>query len=195
MQARSEKTKERVIRSANALFVKYGLEGVSIQDIAEKSGISNGSIFHHFGSKNGVALEVYLRERRTYWDAVIDAVVESRLAPPQAMGEGVRAALRYQEKYPRRHSFMVECASADWMCMFAKPIREFLAEATVRFMVWAEPHIGSGALKPMPPELYASIIFGMTQYIARSWITGLTDPKPTSYADDLVAFVETGFRP
>ena len=39
------------MRSALDLFSAHGYDGVSVQDIAERAGVTTGSLYHHFGGK------------------------------------------------------------------------------------------------------------------------------------------------
>ena len=57
----SLKKKEFVCDIAMEMFRTYGYEKTTIADISKQTGISNGSIYHYFGSKNGI-LNYALRE-------------------------------------------------------------------------------------------------------------------------------------
>ncbi len=50
----SLKKKRHIFRKAMDLFRRYGFEKTTIQDIAEASGMSSGSIYNFFGSKEGI---------------------------------------------------------------------------------------------------------------------------------------------
>jgi AcrR family transcriptional regulator len=55
---RQAKARERMIRSAAALFRERGVEGTSLSDVLEHSGAPRGSIYHHFpGGKAELAEE------------------------------------------------------------------------------------------------------------------------------------------
>lgn len=47
-----QKRKEHVIETALNLFLKSGIQGTSIQTIIDKSGISKGTFYNYFQSKN-----------------------------------------------------------------------------------------------------------------------------------------------
>lgn len=195
MATKAVDTRTRVLEAAARLFAERGLEAVSIQDIRDASGVSNGSIFHHFGSKNGVALHVYLDERRAYWDHAIAAVEAFDGDPIEALGAAVRATLAYQQAHPERHNFMIECASSSWTRAHAEPVQALNAEFTQRFLAWGAPHATAGRLRPIDPQLVAALVFGPSQWLARSWLTGLTPEPPTHYADMLVDLVTRALRP
>lgn len=56
-----ERTVEQIIEIAIKLFSEKGYDNTSIQDIAEKLGMTKGAIYHHFKSKHEI-LEVVLKK-------------------------------------------------------------------------------------------------------------------------------------
>ena len=50
----SRKKKRQIYEAAMRLFRRYGYEGTTILDIADSSGMSAGSIYNFFGSKEGI---------------------------------------------------------------------------------------------------------------------------------------------
>lgn len=50
----SSRSRERLVEAATRLFAERGYRDTSVQAIAEAAGISRGSIFWHFGSKEGL---------------------------------------------------------------------------------------------------------------------------------------------
>ncbi len=182
---KSDNTRTKIIQAASKLFVERGYHDVSIKDVRDLSGISNGSIFHHFGSKDGLALQLYLAERDSYWAHGMNALEAAGNLPEDAIAAAVAAVLEYQTSNPGRHNFMIECASADWMARHAEHVTALNQKFAARFAHWAEPHLKSGRLLPMHPELYAALIFGPAQWLARSWTTKLTELPPTEYRAQL----------
>ncbi len=60
-EQKSLKTKQMISNAAIELFQTYGYEKTTIQDISKATETSVGSIYHHFGSKEGI-LNFALRE-------------------------------------------------------------------------------------------------------------------------------------
>nr|BFE77710.1 hypothetical protein GCM10020093_003110 [Planobispora longispora] len=52
-------TREAVMSAALRIVSEGGLEAMTISRLAEVSGASNGSIYHHFGSRGGVVGALY----------------------------------------------------------------------------------------------------------------------------------------
>lgn len=49
---RKEQSKEDIRRAAEELFSKFGVDKVSVNDIARKAGVSQATIYNNFGSKD-----------------------------------------------------------------------------------------------------------------------------------------------
>jgi len=58
---RSGAKRARIIEMAGLYFAEHGYHAARVGDIAANLGIAKGSIFQHFGSKDGLFLEVYKR--------------------------------------------------------------------------------------------------------------------------------------
>lgn len=46
-QLKSKETKDRIFQAAKTILRKKGYEGLSIKNICEEAGVSNGSFYHH----------------------------------------------------------------------------------------------------------------------------------------------------
>src|SRR5262252_651420 len=72
---RSEGKRARIIDAAMRHFAEQGYHAARVGDIAAGLGIAKGSIFQHFGSKDGLFFEVYKKAVRSfprYLDAPAD---------------------------------------------------------------------------------------------------------------------------
>ena len=49
--AKSRETKEKIFKAAKRILQKGGYEELSIKNICEEAGVSNGSFYHHFKTK------------------------------------------------------------------------------------------------------------------------------------------------
>ena len=56
---KGEKTRERIVPKAAQLFNERGLEGASLADLMEATGLEKGGIYRHFPSKEAVATEAF----------------------------------------------------------------------------------------------------------------------------------------
>ena len=61
-QKKSQETKERIFRAAKDILQKHGYEQLSIKNICEEAGVSNGSFYHHFKTKDDL-LSYYIEDQ------------------------------------------------------------------------------------------------------------------------------------
>jgi len=84
---RSEAKRTRIIDAAMRHFAEQGYHAARVGDIAAQLGIAKGSVFQHFGSKDGLFFEVYKKAVRAF-PAYLDA-------PADIQAQGFFEVLRY----------------------------------------------------------------------------------------------------
>ena len=75
-QARSLETRARLLAAAASIIAEHGIEGASVDAIAERAERTSGSLYGQFGSKDGLLVELLDRSK--------DLVAESMLADMEA---------------------------------------------------------------------------------------------------------------
>ena len=61
-QQKSRETKARIFNAAEQILQEQGYEALSIKNICEAAGVSNGSFYHHFKTKDDL-LSYYIEEQ------------------------------------------------------------------------------------------------------------------------------------
>jgi TetR/AcrR family transcriptional regulator len=89
-----ETTKEVVIAAAKEVFAERGFAGTSLAMISKKSGISDGLILYHFGSKLKL-YQVVLDTLAKEYVAALSQVGEPHTSPTQAMQAMLQATFDY----------------------------------------------------------------------------------------------------
>ena len=86
-QARAHDKRERILVAAMRHFAEAGYEAARVEDLAKELGIAKGSVFQHFGSKEGLFLAAYRR--------AVEALPRYLDAPPAVRARGFFPTLRY----------------------------------------------------------------------------------------------------
>jgi AcrR family transcriptional regulator len=73
--------KESILRAALDLFKTYGFKKVSMNDIAHKAGVSQVTIYNHFGSKDGLVREVIKNQFVGLLDKVREIMKQEKSFP------------------------------------------------------------------------------------------------------------------
>ena len=87
VRPRSEGKRTRIVDAAMRHFAEQGYDAARVGDLAAMLGIAKGSIFQHFGSKDGLFFEVYKKAVRSF-PRYLDA-------PAEVCDRGFFEVLRY----------------------------------------------------------------------------------------------------
>ena len=93
-QKQSARSKAALIEAATALFAERGYRETSVQAIGERAGVSRGSIFWHFDSKEGLLWAVVERAFEA-WEAEILLPVVGEATGVEAMSRALAAHRRF----------------------------------------------------------------------------------------------------
>ena len=89
-QLKSKETKERIFQAAKTILQRSGYEALSIKNICEEAGVSNGSFYHHFKTKDDL-LSYYIEAQPTINPELLDL--------PQNKEEAKRAIVEVYLNY------------------------------------------------------------------------------------------------
>lgn len=71
-QKKAQETKDKILSAAVKLIEEYGFDALTIKNICESSGISNGSFFHYFKTKDDMLSYYLVKSRQEYVDRLPD---------------------------------------------------------------------------------------------------------------------------
>ena len=174
-----------ILRAALAVFLERGVEDASINEIRRRSGASTGSLYHRFGSKQGIAAALYLDALADYQQHFLTALTAAAHAE-RGIKAGVAAHLQWVQENTdlARYLFMDRDAEVRTVS------REALHRLNRRFLeavtAWLTPHIDSGHIRPLSYELLSALWLGPSQEISRHILTRRTtvlDPYLSTLAD------------
>lgn len=84
-------TADGILEAANRLFLQYGYKRTTVDDIARDAGVSKGSIYLHFSSKEQI-LQMLSRQQETLVLDRIRAAAAGDAPAPKRLQEAVAAA-------------------------------------------------------------------------------------------------------
>jgi AcrR family transcriptional regulator len=115
-QKRAQERVERILSIATDLIADRGIDGVTMSDIAEQSGVSIGSLYQYFPDK--VAVVSSLAERYT---AEGQACVASELTNVRTVADLRPALIRVADAYYDMY-LILPAMRAIWQAMQADPV-------------------------------------------------------------------------
>lgn len=156
--------RETILEAALESFDATG--ETAIEEIKRRSGASVGSIYHHFGDKDGIAAALYIEILRGYQVGVVRA-----LGRAQGAEAGVKALVRYHlrwvERNPERARFLLQSGAARIAAGDdLKALNRSLAAALGE---WVE---GQPAIRPLRREVFYAMVIGPAQELSRARLGG-----------------------
>lgn len=162
----SQESRRLLIEAAAEAFAEKGYRQTTMVDIADRAGISRGSIPWHFGSKDGLLLAVI---EHTFVVATTSFSDHHRPGPDGLADLTEQIAAFVQLPVNRLLAgLMVQALEPD------SPIRHQYVElhATMRriFASWAaQPHVGMRLPDGMTPDDFGTLMLGVTIGIHQQW--------------------------
>ena len=112
----SASSAEKILLAATDLFAANHFNGVSIKEIAKKSGVNSALISYYFGGKKNLYQEV-LNEQSNLFLNLIARVSSKDIAPLAKLREYITAISEVQKLHPHRiHLIYRELLTPTFMC-------------------------------------------------------------------------------
>jgi AcrR family transcriptional regulator len=153
-----------------AALESFGATGATtIEDVRRRSGASVGSIYHHFGGKDGIAIALYVEILRGYQAGVVRTLGRAAADAEAGVGGLVRHHLRWVERNPDRARFLLQGGVArEYAGDELKTLNQDMF-AAVGDWVERQP-----AIRTLRREIFYAAVFGPAQELSRSWLGGRT---------------------
>ncbi|ROP41387.1 TetR/AcrR family transcriptional regulator [Saccharothrix texasensis] len=154
-----------VLDAALALVDEGGLDAVTISALTARSGVSNGSVYHHFGSRAGL-LTVLYGESFAHCVAALAPALEVG-GPEEVVREVAARYLRWVAEHPGRARFLYAApATAD------PAVKAEVFEPVAR---WFAQRMAAGELREIPLWALDAVVMGPAHECARRHLMGVLD--------------------
>lgn len=178
----SRSRRREVLEAALKCFSERGPEATSIEMIRELSGASVGSIYHHFGGKDGIALALYLEGLR---DA--NALALRRLRKARDARGGIHALVLafvdWVVRNPQWARYLYGTA-ATWATGPAAELKAMNEAYFQELEAWFRPYLTKGEIRKLPIVAFVAIVYGPVFTYARRWLLGNTSTSLKALAEE-----------
>ncbi|GAA0283944.1 TetR/AcrR family transcriptional regulator [Cryptosporangium japonicum] len=168
-QQRGAETAQRLLDAA--LAVHEDGSPFTVQAISAASGVSLGSLYHHFGSADGLAAALYTRCM-----GELLAAVAAPLSPAVSAEEGVRAIatayLTFVADHPAAARFVHASPASGYLAAHAGTIAAAKKPAIEPVVEWVRSHVRAGRVVDLPDALLEMLIIGPVAETARRYLAG-----------------------
>ncbi|WP_440104732.1 TetR/AcrR family transcriptional regulator [Streptosporangium sp. H16] len=181
---RGEETRERLLAAALDLYEREGADGFTMTAVTGTSGVSVGSLYHHFGSFDGLAAALYARCLSGLLDAVIAAL--DAVPPGEGTGSGedaearaaagIEAVVTGYLGFTRAHRaaahFVHASAYAAFLPAHAALVAREKEPRLAGILGWLRPYAEAGLVVELPDALTEMLVVGPVAETARRWLAG-----------------------
>ena len=178
--------REQLLDIGRTVFARKGFDGTSVEEIAERAGVSKPVVYEHFGGKEGLYAVVVDREVRRLLDRITASLVGNH--PRELLEQAAGALLDYVEKDTDGFRILVrDSPVASSSGTFASMISDIATQVE---------HVLAGEFKardydPKLAGLYSQALVGMVALTGQWWLDA-RKPKRDEVAAHLVNLAWNG---
>jgi AcrR family transcriptional regulator len=185
-----EDKRERILRAARSLFVQRGYAATRTADLARRAGVSEGIVFHHFGSKAAVLAAV----AGDYGRGLAEAMFEAAPAPGEP--PSAEAMLRRAFDYVRNHGplsslLAVSGDPADSSTARRASRSQIVAALARGYEEWSR----AGFVRAMSSEIVAELTYALVEAALRECFVSGRGAREEEYLREAVLCIEGAIRP
>ena len=178
-RADSGATRNGIVAAALALTAEHGWEATSLQAVREGAGVSNGTLFHHFPSREDLA------------SAMLGAAMSDHHRDLLAELHGADSAEKAVTAVVARHlRWVADNRQLARLLLSASPhevrgtVSADAVDANRRFFAGLSDWLHSRGWTGSPPlMIVVALWLGPAQYYARGWLNAPDHSLPTTAAD------------
>jgi AcrR family transcriptional regulator len=172
----------RILTSALELFVNNGYHNVSIHHVQKHANVSIGSIYKHFGGKEGLARTLYDR-LLLEMNELVDSVIAENMSAIEKCNYIIRLWFEYCESHSDSIAFMLHAKHTEFIAdkppiCSAEPFRK------IRDLV--QQGIDNGEIHDCDCLVAASVVFGGAYRLISLRLDGLLARPLPEYYDQLI---------
>lgn len=160
-QIQAAETRDKIYHTAYNLMKKKGFNEISIEDISKKAGVSVGTFYHYFKSKNDILYEVYQRADNYFKD------VPNRMKSENSM-EQIVEYFQYYAKYADQSNigFTAHLYSIENKFFLKKGrLMQTILEDIIR-----QGQEKNEIIKLKPPEEIVDLLFLIARGVIFDWV-------------------------
>lgn len=168
MQTETDK-RTAILQATLDLIAERGFHGTTMSLIVRRAGVSAGTIYHYFESKDAIIHDLYRSIKRQYGTALLVGDPFHLPAPDNLIRVWLNA-FQYHISHPHESLFLEQYENSPYLAS-APAIRTDEQVATLIALV--APLMQQGVLADMPLDVHYVMTLGIAAALARRQIAGL----------------------
>jgi AcrR family transcriptional regulator len=165
--------RQQLIEVGRAVFAEKGFAAASVEEVAQRAGVTKPVVYEHFGGKEGLYAVVVDREVSALLDRITTALAGDH--PRVKLEQAAEAFLSYIEEEPEGFKVLVRDAPA---VSGAGTFASLIGDIALQVEHILEEEFAKRGFDPSLAPLYSSALVGMVALVGQWWRdTGVPDRK------------------
>jgi len=169
--------KQEILNAALICFNQQGIAATSIDEIHKTSQASIGSIYHHFGSKDGIAYTLYRDGLQNYHDDLLEKLNSTKCAESK-IKTFITSYMEWVEENPEHANYIFSARSYLVDSQKAEELHTFHENNQHDLALVIKSLIEQKEIKRLPDSLYHPLIIGPAHQFCQLWLNSNLDLKP-----------------
>jgi len=182
--------KRRVMACALDVFESEGIAGATIEAIRAHAESSIGSIYHHFGNKEGLVAALFFAAMNDQ-AALAGPRMAAARTPRDAIRASIGAYLEWVSAQPRLARFLYQARATVAAGPHGPDLHECNRQKHRALRQWLMRGIAEGSVRELPKETYVPLLIGQSESYCRAWLSERVKGRP---ADHIEVFADAAWR-
>ncbi|WP_283139435.1 TetR/AcrR family transcriptional regulator [Rhizohabitans arisaemae] len=179
----------RILEGALRRFSQDGVSATTLASLREESGVSVGSFYHHFASKDHVFGVLYAETQRIYQEAFLQELFRHTEAR-----DGITGIVAFHMAWCGRHPERARLLLTERPPRRAEPGGPEVAALRKAFFTevasWWDPQTERGSIRQVGTLMCYVLWLGAAQETCRLWFAGVREPSE----EDVAALSEAAWH-
>ena len=179
----------QLVDVGRVVFAQRGYEAASVEEIAERAGITKPIVYEHFGGKEGLYAVVVDREVEHIVSRIVEAISEG--SPRERLERAALAFLDYVRERPEGFTMLLRDTPA---LRGGGEMPGLMYDLADRVGAIVTEQFGKAGYDPKAAPIYAHALVGMVAFVGQWWTESRKPPPAESVASHLAALAWMGLR-
>lgn len=167
-------TRTRLLNAALHVLSRHGFGTVSMDQVRQQAGVSNGSLYHHFPTKACLIDALYAHILRGFHEELMQSV-RGRASAMTGVKGMIRAYVAWVVANPGSARLLHELKRSGALAGGPGKWEQANAEGFGVLRDWVERKVEAGEMRAMPFPVWQAVVFGPAMLLTPYWVQ---QPKP-----------------
>ncbi len=181
----------RILTAGLNLFVERGFHNVSVHDVQKQANVSIGSIYNHFGGKEGIAKALYYHLMKEF-EEMVEEVIAEEMTNRERCNRIIRLLFEYTETRRNIVAFMLHAKHREFL-PDEPPVCSSTPFKAMRGIV--QQGMDTGEIRRGEPWVVAAAVFGGAIRLIHLRLDGVIKEPLTNLDSELIDCMWHGLLP